>query len=74
MEVAVEKVFEGNNLRECIWNVFLEELELPDEAIISLVDQPLKNFDHLNYLEMLLDKYKLTVSNFPNGFNLVIQM
>ncbi len=67
------KIFEGGNLRGCIWNIYLEELELPDKAIASLIDKPPHNFDHMNYLEMLLDGYKVIISSVCNRIQLVIQ-
>ncbi|MFA9422075.1 MAG: hypothetical protein ACERLG_00745 [Sedimentibacter sp.] len=71
-------IYEGDDLKGCLWNFNLEmldkELNLPDERFCELLDRPLQNFDHLNYLEILQELgLQFRIKQYSDCVQMVIQ-
>lgn len=46
-------LFEGADVRCCLWNIFLEQLGCSDEQLIKQLDKPATDFNHLQFFKAL---------------------
>lgn len=53
---TIDKLYEGDDLKGCLWNIFIEdELNLSEQDFCNLMDKPSSDFDHMNYLGILVE-------------------
>lgn len=49
----METIYEGADVRSCLWNIFLEQLGCSEEQLIKRLDKPTTDFRHLEFFEAL---------------------
>lgn len=49
MSNSIKTIYEGADVRCCLWNIFLEQLGCSDEQLIKQLDKPATDFNHLQF-------------------------
>jgi len=55
-ELTTEIIYEGADVRCCLWNIFLEQLGCSDKQLIEKMDKPDEDFNHLKFFEAIEHK------------------